>query len=191
VTVTGSGDEPTPTLLDRFEAERTDRGVELRWRLGPRTQSATTVIERRDAPNAEWVSIDGVIHEEDGTMVMLDRTAAAERDYWYRLVTATLDGRIVISGEQAVAGMAADFAITAVSPAPSRGQVRVGFTLARAGHVRLSVVDVQGRWVALLAEGAYASGAHEVDWKGGRAGLYFIRYEWPGGASVKRITLTP
>jgi len=40
-------------------------------------------------------------------------------------------------------------------------------TVPRAANVRLSVVDLQGREVAVLAEGVYSPGRHEIRWDGG------------------------
>jgi len=57
------------------------------------------------------------------------------------------------------------------------------------------VVDVQGRQVAVLAEGLMAPGRYTTNWNGtsgGNAapvGLYFIRYQTPGQVLVKRLVL--
>mgnify|MGYP003694256693 CR=1 FL=1 len=50
------------------------------------------------------------------------------------------------------------FALTTVRPIPAAGPVRIGFTVARAANVRLSIVDLQGRTVAVLAEGPWGRG---------------------------------
>ncbi|MBI5837463.1 MAG: hypothetical protein HZB25_09480 [Candidatus Eisenbacteria bacterium] len=81
-------------------------------------------------------------------------------------------------------------------PSPARGGVRLGFSLARAGQVRISVFDVAGRLLARPVDGARPSGAHEVRWDGrgpGRgpvpAGVYFVRAELPGVTQVERFVL--
>ena len=73
------------------------------------------------------------------------------------------------------------------SPNPSRVLTRFSFTLPAAGHARLTVVDLAGRIVATLADGAFDAGAHQARWTASApAGVYFARLEAPGGAS--RVT---
>jgi hypothetical protein len=58
-----------------------------------------------------------------------------------------------------------------------RGAAQVEFTLPRAARARLSVVDLRGREVALLANGELPAGRHAAVWGAGgrvRAGLYFV-----------------
>jgi hypothetical protein len=73
------------------------------------------------------------------------------------------------------------FALGPVQPNPSRGDVRLQYQLPREAHVRLSVLDVQGREVALLVNGAMGAGHHAGTWSGPsgsgqRHGLYFVRF---------------
>lgn len=87
------------------------------------------------------------------------------------------------------------FELPPVWPNPSRGAGRVGFAVPRTASVRLSVLDVQGREVAVLAEGVYDPGRYQVVWDGsGRGGvspgLYFVRLSVPGQALVRRIVVT-
>ena len=69
----------------------------------------------------------------------------------------------------------------------------MGFALPRATQVRLSVLDIQGREVAVLAQGMFEAGRHSVEWDGrGRegalgAGLYLVRLQTPGQVQVKKM----
>jgi hypothetical protein len=86
-------------------------------------------------------------------------------------------------------------ALAPPAPNPARGALRFAFDLPRAMHVRLEVLDVQGRFVSTLAEGHLGPGRHERVWDasapGARAGagLYFIRLETPEGRRVRRVAL--
>ncbi|MBI5168567.1 MAG: hypothetical protein HZA61_03670 [Candidatus Eisenbacteria bacterium] len=84
----------------------------------------------------------------------------------------------------------AAFALGAPSPNPTRGAARIPFALPRASHVRVSVLDVQGREVAVLADGVFAAGRHGVTMESaGRplaAGLYFVRLRVSGGPEFTR-----
>jgi hypothetical protein len=57
------------------------------------------------------------------------------------------------------------------------------------------VVDVQGREVAVLAEGDFEAGRHQVRWEGASAGqvgpgLYFVRLSVAGRSLVRRTVVT-
>jgi hypothetical protein len=89
----------------------------------------------------------------------------------------------------------ADFELAPVQPNPLRGAGRIGFALPSASSVRLSVVDVQGREVAVLAEGVFEAGRHQVRWEGASAGqvgpgLYFVRLSVAGRSLVRRTVVT-
>lgn len=87
----------------------------------------------------------------------------------------------------------AAFGITAVRPNPSSGALRVGYTLARAARVRLSVLDLQGREVAVLADGVETAGAHEARWDPGAdpgrvpPGIYLACLRADGHVHVRRL----
>jgi len=88
-----------------------------------------------------------------------------------------------------------EFALGRVSPNPSAGKVDVEYALPREAHVRLAIVDVQGREIAVLANGVVAPGRHRAVWDGRAArcpaptGLYFVRYGTPNRTMIKRIAL--
>ena len=62
------------------------------------------------------------------------------------------------------------------------------------GAVRISVYDLAGRRVRLVAESRYPAGDHELRWNGfddqGRklgSGIYFVRIATPAGVDSKRV----
>lgn len=84
----------------------------------------------------------------------------------------------------------AEFALKPLAPNPSRGPVRAAFELPRESHVRLTVIDLQGREVAVLADRTYPAGRHEAAWDAGRslpAGMYFVRMVSEGRAWTRRL----
>ena len=89
-------------------------------------------------------------------------------------------------------------AFAAPAPNPSRGDVRLGFALARPGEVSLEIFDVAGRRVRTLARGSRAAGEHACRWDGrdgdGRragAGLYLARLVAGGETLTRRIVRLP
>jgi hypothetical protein len=81
----------------------------------------------------------------------------------------------------------------AVRPSPMRGTGRLGFVLPRAARARLSVLDLQGREIAVLADGAFPAGRHTAMWDGSTkqgsapAGLYFVRLSAEGRVFSQRL----
>jgi hypothetical protein len=88
------------------------------------------------------------------------------------------------------------FALAPIAPNPLRGTGNVFYALPREASVRLSIVDVQGREVKVLAEGVQGAGLHQVQWDGSTdrgmasAGMYFVRYQTPGKTLVRRLVFS-
>lgn len=79
-----------------------------------------------------------------------------------------------------------------VRPNPSHGATVVGFALPHDARVHVTVHDVLGREVAVLADGAYAAGRYQLSWNGARelkAGLYFVRMTAAGRTLIHRVAL--
>lgn len=81
-------------------------------------------------------------------------------------------------------------------PNPFNPRTTIRFDLPRESRVRLTVHDVEGRCVAVLAEGELPAGAHALVWDGrdraGRAaasGLYFCRLRADEGVWSRRMVL--
>ncbi len=92
------------------------------------------------------------------------------------------------------AAMPSEFALDRLWPSPARGgPIHVAFSMPRATQVRLSVLDLQGREVAVLAEGVVPAGRQERLWNTGSravpAGIYFVRLAVDGRTWVRRVAL--
>jgi DNA-binding beta-propeller fold protein YncE len=90
------------------------------------------------------------------------------------------------------ASLPTEFALASPMPNPSRGAVQVEFALPRDARVRVSVIDLQGREVALLADGVLPAGRHSRSWSDdaphrAAAGIYFVRLAADGRTWVQRI----
>jgi agmatine deiminase len=86
--------------------------------------------------------------------------------------------------------------LSPIGPNPFVRSASVDFRLAQPGAVNLSVLDIQGRRVAVLAHREMAGGAHRLVWNGrddlGRevpAGVYFFRLTTRGETRVQRGVL--
>jgi hypothetical protein len=92
---------------------------------------------------------------------------------------------------------ASAFELGAAAPNPFQTSTRMGFTLARRGHVDLTVHDVSGRLVATLFEGVTEAGPHAVTWDGrladGRlapSGVYQCTLRTEAGLRTRRLVLS-
>ena len=76
-------------------------------------------------------------------------------------------------------------------PNPFSKGATVQYSLTHPGPVKLEVYDLLGRCVAVLAEGARASGAHQVriDAQAWASAVYLLRLSTPHGASTRRMVL--
>jgi hypothetical protein len=86
-------------------------------------------------------------------------------------------------------------ALAPVRPNPTRGATMIDFTVAREARVRLSLFDVEGREVAVLAEGPQRPGHYQATWNGTSGGemappgLYFVRYRAADLDQVRRVVV--
>lgn len=191
-------DEVTATLLSRFEAEAIDDGIELRWQFGDASSVASSWVERADAVSGPWARIDADVQTDGGVLAVVDRGVESNRTYQYRLAIKLANGRTLTTAPLSAnsGDLVKEFALSRVAPNPTSGPATINLAVARQARVKLSVLDVQGRVVAVLVDGVLKAGRHQVTWSGealrGRAaaGVYFVRYEVPGQNFVKRIVLT-
>ena len=187
----------TATLLARFDAASTSGGIELRWSFGEPGRVATVVVERASRATGPWVSMDLELRRESDVTVALDRTADGADEYFYRLVAELTDGSQVVFGPVS-ANSGASFAtsdLTRVSPNPTSGAIQLQYAVARAGPVRLELLDVSGRVMATLADRIQEPGRYEAAWDGmdrGRwvpPGLYFVRLTAPGQVAMRKLAI--
>ena len=88
-----------------------------------------------------------------------------------------------------------ELALEPIAPNPMRERAIVEYALPAAADVRLDVLDLQGRSVAVLDAGTRAAGRHHVLWSGqtgdGKAapGIYFVRFEADGVRRLRRLAI--
>ena len=92
-------------------------------------------------------------------------------------------------------GESNSLALAGSYPNPAKSLSHVRFSMAHAGHARLTVLDVAGRKVRTLADGSFEAGEHSLEWNGltddgqsSPAGIYFYRLEVEGHTFSKEMT---
>ena len=189
----------TATLLAQFDAIPRDDGVELRWSFGDRSRVSSVALERAQGADGPWMSITPELRQDGDVTTALDRTADPGQAYFYRLIVRLVEGSRVTFGPVSASASSFIFesALTLLAPNPSSGKTRIHYAVARAGHVRLALVDVSGRVVATLVDGIQRSGRYELAWDGTRAGqrltpgLYFVRLTPPDRTVVRKLATVP
>lgn len=106
-------------------------------------------------------------------------------------------GTVGIDGPDDVPDEAAfSFQLAKPAPNPFNAHTSVGFSLARAGNVRLRVIDASGRVVRTLVHASLPAGAHAAAWDGRDAhghgvasGVYFAALTVDGRQVREKIVL--
>jgi flagellar hook assembly protein FlgD len=80
------------------------------------------------------------------------------------------------------------------APNPFRTVTDIAFSVPRAMHATVRILDVAGRTVRVLHDGAVDAGSGRVSWDGRNeagsrvpAGVYWSRIETPEGSVARRI----
>lgn len=116
-----------------------------------------------------------------------------------RTCSQTASSREVDDEPEASISFEADEAglvVERITPNPSRGAVRIAWSLPVDAEVELSVVDIAGRTVRELVRGHQAAGSREFVWDGAaadgrplRSGAYFVRGRVAGESVQARLVL--
>jgi hypothetical protein len=167
----------TPTIADGVITGATDE-----WVSDPDAPALffQTLFNFRfdaDAPPTAGAATAGLFAPGIGTSVVFDSQAPATRG-------GTETHPLV------------DVQLSSVEPNPFSRATTLRFVLPRRGPVRLSVLDVAGRTVQVLVDGAAPAGPTNLRWNGRDTagsrvanGVYFFRLESEQGTRVTRGTL--
>ena len=94
-------------------------------------------------------------------------------------------------GVSRLAGIPDRFALSGNYPNPFNPATRISFDLPETSAVRLTVFDLMGRVVEVLADGTLEAGSHEVMFKAANlpSGTYLYRLETPAGSFTQKMQL--
>jgi len=186
-------DHTTPTLVTLFQCESTSDGVLVRWRLAEPNLIRSMILQRSQGGMAPWVTIADRQGYVDDVATVLDESAQGSRTYSYRLVATLLNNEILTFGPvQIVARRRGNrLSLAPVVPNPASGPFRINFELPNRTPFRISVVDLQGREIATIAEGIREAGAYDATWTDHRPsqGLFFVRCWTPQRTLMQRVVI--
>ncbi len=184
VVIDAVGTSPTLTL-----SWPTLQNVPETWSFSLRDLQTGAIVDLRQATSYSF-SVAPEAARTGGPDTWLDETttaaqAAARRAARFELVVAI--GNVVSTGVE----LPTVFALDAVRPNPTSGAASVRFALPDAATVSVTVYDLLGRQVAVLAEGARAAGWHTADLGAARlsAGSYLVRMQAGTFTATQRVTV--
>jgi len=188
---------PTATVLTSFECVAEANGIRIRWAFQDPSEFQSVRVERSASMMGPWAEIETERSAASGTEEALDRNVNPGATYWYRLSGTDRDGAVSEFAPMSATAepMFARAAITRIAPNPGSGPVDVEFVLPRAGAAGVRVLDLQGRVIATLADGARAAGRHHVSWNGASvrgpvsAGLYLVELSAGGVTATQRVAI--
>ncbi len=188
-------DATVPTTLSLFRASALPGGVELRWRFDDSMPVKVVTVERASSAVGPWRALNAEVRRDGEESVALDQDVTVGQRCFYRLRATLANGQAGVFGlASASAGGVAPNELGSVGPSPSvGGPVRIEYSVAQRMVIRLSIVDLQGRRVAVLRSGVQPPGRYEAVWSPGkdvRSGIYFVRYETAGRSVSRRIAVT-
>ena len=190
----GTGCEaPAAVQVLSFSASSSSSGVVVRWRVADAAPGFLAWLERADREAGPWAPVECERSVSGDATEDLDRGVEPGRRYWYRLLVTDRGVTRILGSPTAVAATSpARFSLRNTGPNPVAGPLEVEFQLASSADIALELFDAQGRRMATLARGPWAAGIHRAGWteaRGTAPGLYLLRYRYPGGEDLRRITI--
>ncbi len=184
----------TGAQRSQFLADWNGRSVILRFQPANGSSFTGYRVRRSVSRQGPWSSISGDSTIAGTEVRWSDPTAAGDRAYYYRVETVGPAGHPFTFGPIYVptSNAAAQVALSPIFPNPSRSTVRFTFTLVADADVNVSLFDLQGRRMDVLAHGHYSAGYHHLKWDpptGNFSGLCFVRLETNGISRIQKFTV--
>jgi len=194
---------PTVTVLSPNGGETVVQGasVNLDWTASDNVgvDAVDLYLSRDDGATWESIATDlantgSYAWTSTGPLTQLARLKVVARDYHVQTGEDASDAAWAISDATGVEPVIpVVFAFDLASANPSRGTSRIRYALPRDQHVRLAIMDVRGRVVAVLKNDDEVAGTHEVAWEGrtgggtAPAGIYFVSFQSEEWSAQRRI----
>jgi cytochrome c peroxidase len=114
----------------------------------------------------------------------------AEEDAIVAFMATLSDGYVPMAMAAPVAPLAAA-RLSVLASDPAARQLRLSYSLPKAGPAHVAVYDVSGRLVETLLDEWRDAGRHGLDWSGERlaSGLYFVRLRTAGAAQTAKLVV--
>jgi hypothetical protein len=148
--------------------------------------AAAIVVQDQSLASAATVTVNGTFSDSvDWAVIAVEIMPPGE-----------IPTPLSVSEKQPRASFSAGYRLEQNYPNPFNPTTHILYSLPKASHVRLAVFDINGRTVAILADGFRSAGAHAQVWESvdanGRplaSGVYLCRLEADSFAQMRRMAL--
>ncbi len=193
-------EQSLPVTLTSFTAVPSDKGILISWETESEIENAYWVIKRAvDSEENEFEEIarlDGAGNKSSATSYeYLDATVDADTKYIYSLVSVAVDGRKVVEGTvEAQSLKPTKFELHQNYPNPFNGGTTIRFTLPVDSRVKITIYNILGQKVKVLADKDFKMGFHRIAWNGTNemrsrvsSGMYIYVMESKNFRAVKKM----
>lgn len=186
---------PLPVSLVSFKANTSgENNVVLTWETASEQNNKGFEIQRSNN-GSDWYPVSFVNSEEESSVpknYSFTDKELAPGNYYYRLNQQDHDGKSKLSSivSATISGRGV-VTLFPVYPNPIRGRGSIRFDLPVAQNIRLSIFDLYGREIKLLANKKGDKGSHLVNFttEGLSKQLYYIRLQTENGILTKKIII--
>ena len=195
-----SQDSPLPVTLQSFSANVNTNNVTLKWITSEEINNVGFDVERSMSTDNQFVKIGFV--KGNGTIKSASEYTFSDRNlnsgkYQYRLKQIDNNGNYEyhnLNGDITVS-LPAKFDLSQNYPNPFNPVTKIGYSIPEDGKIKLSVYDITGKEVSILANENKVAGYYTMQFNGERlsSGVYFYRLDFSGNSGsmteVKRMVL--
>ena len=190
--------ETVPVELVRFKADKNNKGVVLNWSTKSETNNAGWEIEQGTGSKEQgaWQKIGfvagkGTTSEAQSYSYSLPFSRNASQ-LFFRLKQIDNDGKFSYSSIEEVSVLTDKFELVGNYPNPFNPTTKIAFNLPKDSKVRVSVSNVLGQEIAVLADKEFKAGnGITVDFNAAdfSTGIYFYTINVDGKSFTKSMTL--
>jgi len=190
--------ETVPVELVKFKADKTNKGVVLNWSTKTETNNAGWEIEQGTGSKEQgtwkkvgFVAGKGTTTEAQSYSYSLPITRNASQ-LFFRLKQIDSDGKFSYSSIEEVSVLTDKFELVGNYPNPFNPTTKIAFNLPKDSKVRVSVSNVLGQEIAILADKEFKAGnGITLDFNAAdfSTGIYFYTVTVDGKSFTKSMTL--
>jgi Domain of unknown function (DUF4082)/Secretion system C-terminal sorting domain/Cohesin domain len=195
LTVTSVNCNTLPVTLLNLSATPQDKKITVRWATdGESNNKGFDLLRSTDGINWQTIAfINGAGNSSSVKNYSYVDLNLSPKRYYYRLKQIDFDGKYKISATvSAVIDGKGSFSLSQNFPNPTvGGETTIQFTLAAASKVSLSLYDMHGRLVRVLATGGKDAGTHAIPVNTGSltSGVYYYKLQAGDFSDVKKMTI--
>jgi adhesin/invasin len=159
------------------------RGIHLSWQTLLETDNLGFCLQRAISATGPYQTLTTLPAAAKGHYEYLDASAQTGVRYYYRLQDLSRDGSVQDHPLlQAQLPLPYEFALSANYPNPFNGATRMTLALPKQGELQVEIIDLLGRHVRTLYQGAAKGGYIELTWdsrddlgRDAASGIYYCR----------------